>query len=129
VVGRSKWDCGPFSVADQRLPSAHDRGPWLILSVQGAWHRPFTTWELAALQGFPLYLADGRPLALDGDSDTGWRTRIGNAVPPPAAEAIGSVMLETLLRQQLRVSFILSAAPIWVQPLATALSVAGGLHG
>jgi hypothetical protein len=58
-----------------------------------------------------------------GASDTGWPERIGNAVPSPAAEAIASVMGETLPFAWAGERFQLSAAPIWVQPLAIALSV------
>lgn len=60
----------------------------------------------------------------------GWRERIGNAVPPDAAEAIAGVMGTTLLLAWSGETFVLSAAPIWVRPVAVALSVAqGGHHG
>ena len=66
----------------------------------------------------------------DGLSDSDWRERIGNAVPPDAAEAIAGVMGTTLLLAWSGETFVLSAAPIWVRPVAVALSVAqGGHHG
>lgn len=51
---------------------------------------------------------------------------IGNAVPPAAAEAIAGVMGTTLLLAWSGETFVLSAAPIWVRPVAVALSVAQG---
>jgi len=60
---------------------------------------------------------------LDGTSHSGWRERIGNAVPPPAAAAIASVMGQTLLLARAGESFALSAIPVWVRPVATALAV------
>ncbi len=125
VVGNARLDKGPFSVADVRLPAPGDRpspAP-LIVALDGTWHRPLTTLELAALQGFPVLDLMGHPLVLGGNNDSHWRMRIGNAVPVLAAEAIGSVMADVLLRQHLGVSFSLSTAPIWVRPLAAALSM------
>lgn len=55
-----------------------------------------------------------------------WRERIGNAVPPDAAEAIAGVMGTTLLLAWSGETFVLSAAPIWVRPVAVALTVAQG---
>jgi len=77
-----------------------------------------TTLELAALQGFPT---DG--LVLDGKSQSRWRMAVGNAVPPPAAQAIGAVMANTLLARDLGSPRMLHDTPIWVRPLVTALSV------
>ena len=61
-------------------------------------------------------------------SDSAWRERIGNAVPPPAAQAIAGVMGQTLLLAWSGETFVLDAMPIWVQPVAVAvaLSVVGG---
>lgn len=93
----------------------------MIRALDGTWHRPFTTLELAALQS----LVDPEEyLELDGLSDSDWRERIGNAVPPDAAEAIAGVMGTTLLLAWSGETFVLSAAPIWVRPVAVALSVA-----
>lgn len=83
-------------------------------------HRPFTTLELAALQS----LVDPEEhLELEGLSDNAWRERVGNAVPPKAAEAIASVMGTTLLLAWSGETFLLSSQPIWVRPVATALAV------
>ena len=86
-------------------------------------HRPFTTLELAALQSL---VDPEEQLELDGLSDQDWRERIGNAVPPDAAEAVAEVMGTTLLLAWSGESFMLSASPIWVRPIAVALSVDQG---
>lgn len=92
---------GAAVVADPRLPDAQESGAWIIIAEDGTCHRPLTTLELAVLQGFPAVLPDGRPLVLAGRSQTKWRERIGNAVPPPAAEAIGQAMLLALIPSRL----------------------------
>ena len=74
---------------------------------------------MAALQGFDW------PLVLDGTARARWQERIGNAIPPPAAQAIGSEMLRTLLLAKLGQTFSLSSTDVWVQPVALALSVDG----
>lgn len=53
-------------------------------------------------------------LVLDGKSHSGWRERIGNAVPPPAAQAIAGVMGQVLLMARSGQTFALSNTPIWV---------------
>ena len=94
-----------------------------IRALDGTWHSPFTTLELAALQS----LVDPEEyLELDGLSDSDWRERIGNAVPPAAAEAIAGVMGVTLLLAWSGETFMLSSMPIWVRPVAVALSLAQG---
>lgn len=123
VVGNAKQDKGAWSVADPRLPEPGEQCKPLILSLWDTWNRPFTTYELAILQGFPAHLLDGSPLTLDGGSDSAHRMRIGNAVPVPTFEAIGGVFLDCLLRQDLGRSFSLSALPIWVQPVSALLSL------
>ena len=60
---------------------------------------------------------------LAGLSDADWRERIGNAVPPDAAQAIAETMGRTLLLAWSGEGFMLSALPIWVRPMAVALSV------
>jgi site-specific DNA-cytosine methylase len=131
VVGHAKHDTGVFSVADPRfggLPAPDDQpdpAP-VIISLDGSWHRPLTTLECAAIQGFPVESVLGGSLVLDGGSHTAWRERIGNAVPPPAAAALGSVMAQTILLTRGGSSFMLSSAPIWVQPLAIALALDTG---
>lgn len=116
-------DNGRWSVADPRMPAAADKLVAVIRALDGTWHRPFTTLELAALQS----LVDPEEyLELDGLSDSDWRERIGNAVPPDAAEAIAGVMGTTLLLAWSGETFVLSAAPIWVRPVVIGLSVAQG---
>lgn len=119
-------DNGRFSVADPRLPEASDNLVAVIRALDGTWHRPFTTLELAALQSL---VDPEEQLELDGLSDSAWRERIGNAVPSDAAQAIASEMGRTLLLAWSGETFALSAAPVWVRPLGVALSVAhqGGI--
>jgi hypothetical protein len=102
---------------------AADRLVAVIHALDGTWHRPFTTLELAALQSLvdPDEVAAG--FSLDGQSDSAWRERIGNAVPPDAAAAIAGVMGTTLLLAWSGETFVLSSQPIWVQPVAMALAV------
>jgi site-specific DNA-cytosine methylase len=123
VSGSACHDNGPWSVADPRLPSANANLVAVIRALDGTWHRPFTTLELAALQSL---IEPEEQLELDGLSDQAWRERIGNAVPPNAAQAIAEVMGTTLLLAWSGETFVLSAAPIWVRPVAVALSVAQG---
>lgn len=136
-------DNGPWSVADPRpapdapviegLPGANDKLVARIRSLDGTWHRPFTTLELAALQSFidpEEYFAPGGPAGqgeryvLAGNSDQRWREAIGNAVPRKAAKAIGTVMGQTILLARNGETFLLGSTPIWVQPMVTALAVA-----
>lgn len=116
-------DNGPWSVADHRIPAANEKCTCIIVAEDGTWHRPFTTLELAALQSL---IEPEEYLELEGLSDSDWRERIGNAVPPDAAEGIGHVMGTTLLLTWSGETFVLSAMPIWVQPVAVAISVAQG---
>lgn len=113
-------DNGRWSVADPRIPAASDHLVAVIKALDGTWHRPFTTLELAALQSL---VDPEEQLELDGLSDQAWRERIGNAVPCDAAQAIGSEMGRTLLLAMSGQTFSLSSAPVWVRPLAVALSV------
>ena len=103
-----------------RLTAAQDRLVAVIRSQDGTWHRPFTTFELAALQSL---VDPEEQLELDGLSDADWRERIGNAVPPDAATDIADTMGKTLLRAWSGESFMLSALPIWVRPIGVALSL------
>ena len=130
VTGARQAACGPCSVADPRpaegspiakAPQQDEKLVAVIRALDGTWHRPFTTLELAALQG----LVDPEEhLELDGLSDSAWRERIGNAVPPPAAEAIAGVMGRTLLLAWSGETFMLSSEPIWVQPIVVGLMAA-----
>ena len=137
VTGHGQHDNGYNSVADPRtesgfpesetpvnpapsLPSPTDRLVCVIFALDGTWHRPFTTLELAALQGL---VDPEEQFELDGLSDASWRERIGNCVPPPSAQAIANVMGETLLLAWSGQTFTLSSAPIWVRNVAAGLSV------
>lgn len=120
VSASARQDNGRWSVADPRMPAANERMTCVIRSLDGTWHRPFTTLELAALQSL---VDPEEQLELDGLSDQAWRERIGNAVPPSAAEAIAHVMGTTLLLAGAGETFMLSSMPIWVRPVAVGLSV------
>ncbi|WP_457873900.1 DNA cytosine methyltransferase [Pseudomonas aeruginosa] len=121
IAASSRYDSGRFSVADPRIPAADERLTCIIRSLDGTWHRPFTTLEKAALQSL---VEPEEYLVLDGMSDKDWSERIGNAVPPAAAEAIAGVMGTTLLLAEAGETFMLSNTPIWVRNVAVALSVA-----
>lgn len=133
VSAAAGHDNGRWSVADPRvdhfagagkmMPNATDKLVCRIAALDGTWHRPFTTLELAALQSL---IDPEEYLELEGLSDSDWRERIGNAVPPDAAEAIAGVMGTTLLLAMAGETFMLSSAPIWVRPVAVALTVAQG---
>lgn len=123
VASAACHDNGYWSVADHRMPAGTDKLVAVIRSMDGTWHRPFTTLELAALQSI---IEPEEYLELDGLNDSDWRERIGNAVPPAAAEAIASTMYQTLLLAWSGETFMLSSAPIWVHPVAVALSVLQG---
>ncbi|WP_095189171.1 DNA cytosine methyltransferase [Pseudomonas sp. Irchel 3E19] len=120
VSASAKQDNGRWSVADPRMPEANERLTCVIESLDGTWHRPFTTLELAALQSL---VDPEEQFELDGLSDQAWRERIGNAVPPLAAEAIADVMGTTLLLAAAGETFMLNSMPIWVRPIAVGLSV------
>lgn len=114
VRGNMRTMCSPASVADPRVPGDKESGVWVIIAEDGTWHRPLTTLELAALQGFPLTV-NGKPLVLAGKSDARWREAIGNAVPPPAARAIGDQILTCLLASEKGDVFTLTTAGVWVR--------------
>jgi hypothetical protein len=107
------------------LPQEKEKLVCIIRSLDGTWHRPFTTLELAALQSLvdPEEMFGAEAFDLCGNSDSSKRERIGNAVPPGAAEVIAGVMGQALLASWSGERFQLSAQPVWVQPIAIALSV------
>jgi site-specific DNA-cytosine methylase len=139
-------DNGNWSVADPRtasgfapaieapaMPAPADKLVARIQSLDGTWHRPFTTLELASLQSFidpeEFFAADGpaaqgERFVLDGASDQRWREAIGNAVPRKSAKAIGTVMGQTILLARNGETFVLGSTPIWVRPMVAALAVA-----
>ncbi|MCM2537953.1 DNA cytosine methyltransferase [Burkholderia glumae] len=121
VSAAAGHDNGRWSVADPRLPAQNEKIVAIIRALDGTWHRPFTTLDLAVLQSL---VEPEEYLQLDGLSDQAWRERIGNAVPPDAAEAIAEVMGTTLLLAESGETFRLSSTPIWVRDIAIALSVA-----
>ena len=135
VSAAAGHDNGKWSVADPRtscfssgneaddpnkMPAQSAKLVAIIRALDNTWHRPFTTLELAALQGL---MDPEEHLELEGLSDSAWRERIGNAVPPPAAQAIAGVMGQTLLLAWAGETFVLNAMPIWVRPVAVALSL------
>jgi site-specific DNA-cytosine methylase len=133
VTGSANIDNGPFGVADPRLPPGYRRFtveealaaadhaksppagvvPVIASQHDGTWHRPLTTLELAALQGLPAEVA-GAPLKLAGKSVSGWRERIGNAVPVGAGRAIAEALLQALLAAALG-TWTLGSTGIWVR--------------
>lgn len=122
-------DNGRWSVADWRLPEATDKLVCVIRALDGTWHRPFTTLDLAALQSLydpDDYAEAGEQFILHGSSDQAWRERIGNAVPKKAAKAMAEEIGRAILLARAGESFQLSSTPIWVRPIATALAVRGG---
>ncbi|MDH7578498.1 MAG: DNA cytosine methyltransferase [Bacillota bacterium] len=116
VTGAGDVHAGTAAVADPRIPADGDRPdpPPIIIALDGTWHRPLTTLELAVLQGFPPFLADSRPLVLTGRSDAKWRERIGNAVPPPTAKAIATQILNALLVSSEN-DWVLGSTGLWVK--------------
>jgi len=116
VIGAGDIHSGAAAIADPRIPKDSEilDPPPVIIALDGTWHRPLTTFELAMLQGFPQTLSDGSPLTLAGNSDARWRERIGNAVPPPAADAIAEEILTSFLASEFNDDWRLSASGIWV---------------
>lgn len=107
---------GASAVADPRIPKPDDRGIYIIISADGTWHRPITTYEMAMLQGFPRTMIDGTPFELIDCSDGKSREYIGNAVPIQTATAIGNSLLETLMPNILGdVHWGFSNLKIWVK--------------
>lgn len=123
VSAAAGHDNGKWSVADPRLPDARKNLVCVIRSTDDTWHRPFTTLELAALQSL---IEPEEKLELDGLSDQAWRERIGNAVPPSSAQAIGEEIGRTLLLAWTGQTFALSSTPIWVRNVAVAMSLPAG---
>ncbi|WP_338826357.1 hypothetical protein MTBGP_11690 [Moorella thermoacetica] len=115
VIGAGDIHAGAAAVADPRIPADDKRPdpPPEIIALDGTWHRPLTTLELAVLQGFPISLPNGQPLKLAGKSDARWRERIGNAVPPPTAKAIAEQILSALLVSE-KGEWVLGYTGFWV---------------
>jgi len=116
VIGAGDVHSGAAAIADPRIPGDKETldPPPVIISLDGTWHRPLTTLELAALQGLPVII-NGKPLKLSGNSDQRWREAIGNMVPPPAGRAMAEVVLHALLVASEN-AWEMSANDIWVSP-------------
>ena len=116
VIGSADIHSSAASIADPRIPADNDRPdpPPIIVSLDGTWHRPLTTLELAALQSLPLTV-NGKPLQFSGNSDAGWREQIGNMVPPDAAEVMAEQALYAFIASVERV-WTMAAEGIWVAP-------------
>jgi len=114
--GAGRWVVRDGAVSGPPL-DIEDKRPtrMQIEASDGTWHRPFTTLELAALQGLPTEAEDGSPLVLTGRSHGAWRQRIGNAVPPQVGEAIGRACAAALAAADTG-AWVLSADAIWVRP-------------
>jgi len=134
AVTSAKHDNGRAAVADPRsptsafsqtdaacLPGDREQGAFAILALDGTWHRPLTTLELATLQGL-LEPGDWSPF--DGSSHSAWRERIGNAVPSPAAEAIGGVIGRALLAHWSGAYLQATMEAPWCLPLVAAWEAA-----
>ncbi|WP_337995216.1 DNA cytosine methyltransferase [Paenibacillus qinlingensis] len=105
------------AIADPRIPEDNERGEWIIVALDGTWHRPLTTYELALLQSFPQYMPDGRPFQLVGCADAKAREYIGNAVPPDSAEEMGNVIiLLAAAKAEAGVTLEFTHEEVWVIP-------------
>lgn len=120
VFGSLDLHAGAAAIQDIRIPGNNERldPPPVIISLDGTWHRPLTTLELLALQSFPLKFANGKPVVLSGKSDSAWRERIGNAVPPEASRRMFEQIAVALIQNALGETFALSEnnTDIWVTP-------------
>lgn len=110
-----------FQAAEAACSPGSEQHP-VILAPDGSWHRPLTTLELAALQGFPAQVG-GRWLELSGTSQSAWRERIGNAVPPPTAQAVATRMLTTMLQSEVGAWSLSSDGAVWVERATEVASV------
>jgi site-specific DNA-cytosine methylase len=145
VAASASHDNGFNSVADPRdatlspaqpiiLPGPTDRLVCRIIALDGTWHRPFTTLDLASLQSIidpeEVFYQDPdgawkarHGFEIETTSDATRREWIGNAVPSAAAKAMANTIGETLLLAYTGETFMLSTREIWVKPLALALTV------
>lgn len=117
VFGSLDVHAGPAALADPRIPGNNERPdpPPVIVALDGTWHRPLTTLELLALQSFPVRFADGSPVVLTGKSDSKWRERIGNAVPPDASRGIHEQILLAMVQHIAGETYTLGTTPVWVR--------------
>lgn len=109
IVDRTS-DGPPLAViTDLQKPSPI---PLRIVARDGTWHRPFTTYELAVIQGLPAVHA-GAPLRLSGPATTD-RKQIGNLVPPPAALVIAEQKLLAMGQHDMGAFSLSGAGGVWV---------------
>lgn len=126
-ASRDAWTAGRFELAGPELDLTSKRPTWVLIAApDGTVHRPLTTLELAVLQGLPAWHKPGDPAELELGADGGsWlelegaqegqRARIGNAIPPPAAQAIGVEILEALDAAKTG-AYRLFTGGLWVAP-------------
>lgn len=119
TVSSAGIDSGAAAVADVRVPDYGKAGNWIIISLDGTWHRPVTIFEKAMLQDFPAMI-DGKPFQLCGNSDQRWNERIGNAVPVGAGEGIGNTMLDAMLANEYREVMYAAVTELWVRLMSKA---------
>lgn len=85
----------------------------VIRAPDGSWHRPLTDRELAVLQGFPADCQLEGPSSSSRNGGAGRREHIGNAIPPPTAEAIAREAAATL-RSSAQAG-LLVGGDVWVE--------------
>jgi site-specific DNA-cytosine methylase len=125
---RNAWTCGDFWLVGPDLKLAKGGQPThvIIRAPDGTVHRPMATSELILLQGGPVWHIPGDPAEIGLDDERGqWvelhgndqqvREHVGNAVPVPTAQAIGTVILE-LLDAGAESTYQLSPGGVWVLP-------------
>jgi site-specific DNA-cytosine methylase len=121
VTASGQHDNDEASVADPRIPRTGAEPPGdpvpIIIALDGTWHRPMTTLELAVLQGLPATFSTASRSHCSPRSPkrTCAAKHIGNAVPVGTAEAIARQMLLTLANADAG-TFVLSAegGDVWV---------------
>lgn len=127
-VSREEWTSADFELVGPATEFGKSGRPChlVIVAPDGSVHRPLTTLELAVLQGISPWHRPGDPSELEiGDPSGRWlelggrddgkkRERIGNAIPPPTAQAIAEQVLEVLDAGADQV-FRLSSAGVWVR--------------
>lgn len=89
----------------------------VILALDGTYHRPLTTLELAVLQSFPA-IHQGEWLCFPG-TQAQQRKLIGNAIPPAAAYAVAIEVLAALQTTGLHTVFAPSGREIWTKGQTT----------